>query len=83
MRESPKLSEQIFQRLLELLVRNDEPQYAHPNDIQLSCYLYVLLSTQPDMAEKAAKQMIGVQNLFWARDFAEEILSATTDPIHL
>lgn len=76
LRISPELTEEIIRRVLTLLNQNDKPQYAHPHDTALSSYLYVLHVVQPGLAGEIAEQLASTPNLFWTRDFVEEILAS-------
>lgn len=66
----------VFNRLRTLLGENDEPQYAHPHDVALSGYLYVLQQTDLELAAKAAKQMAKRNDLSWSQRLAQTIREA-------
>src|SRR3972149_9531795 len=73
LRDSPHNRNRVFQRLIELLVDNPEPQYAHPHDAALAGYLYALNQVDKALAEQAFEQIERTPNLWWARRLVKHI----------
>ena len=67
--------QEVFQRLMSLIDKNDDLNYAHPYDIALSVYLYALEQADINLASDAAKQIAQRNDLSWARRLAQKILS--------
>ncbi len=79
--ESSDNKRRIFQRLLELLPQNPNPEYAHPRDVALAAYLYVLHQVDRHLAHQAAERIRQIPGLWWARRLAQHILETrVTDP---
>jgi hypothetical protein len=71
----------VFERISELIKDNPEPEYSHPHDIAIACYLYMLSRAEMWRAELAAIQISEVNNLFWAKQLARQILNpSVTSP---
>ena len=74
LQHSPQNKRLVFQRLLELLPQNDEPEYAHPHDVALAAYLEVLSRVDAGLKGKAIEQILQTPQLWWARRLAHYIL---------
>jgi hypothetical protein len=67
-------SEKIYSRIHDLSSAEINSVYAHPHDIPLVAYLWVLSKTNNEIAEEAAQQILTAENLFWAKMLARHIL---------
>jgi hypothetical protein len=81
LRESPAHKQLVFQRLLELLPQNPNPDYAHPHDVAVAAYLYVLNQADVELGHRAAEEILSTPKLWWARRLARHILETpVADP---
>jgi len=77
----PAENEQLLLRLKTLLAQNDEPRYAHPHDVPIASYLFVLSNvSHNELAIEAAKKVLATANLIWAKRLAEIVLAEQTVP---
>jgi hypothetical protein len=74
LRQHPHEIERVFQRFLDLLEKNDRPEFLHPYDPALACYLWVLGETSPRLVSLAVEQALRTPRLWWARKLAQHIL---------
>jgi hypothetical protein len=74
LQHSPQNKQFVFQRLLDLLPQNDEPEYAHPHDVALAAYLEVLNRIDAGLTGKAIEHILQTPRLWWARRLAKHIL---------
>ncbi len=73
--------QKVFQRILELLPQNPQPEYAHPLDENLTGYLFALNEVDAHLAQESAEKVFETPNLFWARRLAKHILETpVADP---
>ncbi len=64
----------IVLRVIDLLAESTDPQFAHPNDVAIASYLYVLSSSK-EFSVLAAEKVLLVSNFMWAKRLAETILA--------
>ena len=83
--EHPQRQQKVYQRLLELLEMNDQPDYAHPYDPALTAYLYVLNAVDSALADSAAQRLLQTPQLWWAKKLASQILQnrPKTNTVHM
>ena len=67
---SPNESNHILTRLIALLEEIDDLRYAHPKDVQIASYLYVL-SLGKEFPLSVTEKVLQTPNLMWAKRFAE------------
>lgn len=77
LQEHPEYIDNVFQRLLDLLDKNDKPEYAHPYDEALAGYLYVLRMVDPQVALRAANYLTQTPKLWWAKKLADLVIERT------
>jgi hypothetical protein len=79
--QSPENKQEVFERMMQVLMRNDQPQYMHLHDPALTGYLYALNQADAELGRLAARRFMFTPNLFWARRLAQHILeSPIADP---
>jgi hypothetical protein len=79
--QSPENKQEVFERMMQVLMRNDQPQYMHPHDPALTGYLYAIHQIDPELGQLAARRFMFTPNLFWARRLAQHILETpVADP---
>jgi hypothetical protein len=69
-KQSKSHREAIYQRLLQLLPSNPEPDYLHPHDAAITAYLYVLDKTEAAQTEQVIKRILETGQLWWAKRLA-------------
>jgi hypothetical protein len=74
LRRHPEQVQEVYQRLLNLLGANDQPEYAHPYDPALASYLYALSVTDIELASLAARQVLKTPRLWWSVKLAKQFL---------
>jgi hypothetical protein len=79
--ESSDNKRRVFERLLKLLPENPHPEYAHPHDVAVAAYLYVLNQADVELGHLAAEKVVNTPTLWWARRLAKHILETpVADP---
>jgi hypothetical protein len=74
LKRHPHDNERVFQRFLDLLDKNERPEFLHPYDPALACYLWVLGETNPRLAYSAVEHALRTPRLWWARRLAQYIV---------
>jgi hypothetical protein len=84
LQEHPRHRQDVYQRLVELLGANEQPDYAHPFDPALAGYLHVLNTVDPALADLAAQKILQTPRLWWARKLANHVLqNRSTKTVHM
>ncbi len=73
MRQNPHDSSNVITRFLDLLDKNDNPEFAHPYDAALAGYLYILKDVSPQRALYVARHALKNQQLWWTKKLAEQV----------
>ncbi len=79
---SQNAAKALLTRVLTLLRAPYDPAYENPHDVALAAYLWVLKMADPELAQEAAKQVLGCPGCWWAAKLAENLTAAanaTTD----
>jgi hypothetical protein len=69
---------QILQRVLSLSKLRVDYRYAHPFDIPLATYLWVLSRTSPDLAQAGAEVAVDLPRMWWSEQVCRYILGGWT-----
>ena len=69
--------EELLVRLKTLLSAENDPRYAHPNDLAIAAYLYLLQKADPNAVLKLAKELVDTPTLWWARAMAIHTINET------
>jgi len=70
---SSELPREVFKRFLTILRNNPYPGYAHPDDVTLAAYLYVLDQVRLELARVAVEQASSSQDTWWTKQLATRL----------
>jgi hypothetical protein len=76
--ESP-IEHEILAHLINLLGEDVDPQFAHPKDVPIAAYLYVL-SFSKEFPLLAIEKVLQTPNLTWAKRLAETMMANQSLP---
>jgi hypothetical protein len=81
LQHSSENTQLVFQRILDVLSRYNQPEYVQFSDEALIAYLYVLNQVDSNLAQQAAERIRQTPGLWWARRLAKHILETpVADP---
>lgn len=75
----PNTVEELYDHFITLIQQDTQSQYEHPHDIAISSYLFALsTSSNNGVALEAAKEIMLIPNLIWAKRLAEIVIANET-----
>lgn len=77
--EKPEASKIVLQRLTALAQKDVPAEYAHPDDMAIAAYVYVLAQVNIETAQQATDIINNVHNLWWSRRLAQNLLNESLE----